>query len=398
MPPVVTQASPSIRVLELRSVWGTGGGPDKTILASAHRANGAISQTVCYLCDANDPIFTIGEQALKLGIDYVEIRERHSLDPAIWPALRRIVRARQIDIVHAHEYKTDLLAYLLGKAEPIIPFATAHGWTGHSRRERFVYYPADKRLLARFPRVAAVSEEIRRELAEVGGRERRTDVVLNGIDPVRFRRDRSKREFARKAYRLGADHVVIGAVGRLEPQKRFDLLIDAFQMLAKEDSRLRLLIAGEGSLRRNLEQQVTQLELSRACRLVGQAEVIQFHHTLDLFVQSSDYEGTSNAVLEAMALETPIVATNVGGTAELVTDNVHGLLVRPGAARCLGDTLKRALADPAAAGARAAAARLRVENDFSFEQRMRKMEAIYEELVAERRRTARIEPRYRKLV
>src|SRR4051812_40069699 len=102
-----------IRVLELRSVAGTGGGPDKTILASARLNNPDVVLTVCYLCNAGDDTFAIGEQARAMGLDYVEIRERRMIDRAAWKALRTLVRQRGIDIVHGHEYKTDLLAYLL---------------------------------------------------------------------------------------------------------------------------------------------------------------------------------------------------------------------------------------------------------------------------------------------
>jgi glycogen synthase len=97
-----------------------------------------------------------------LGLDYTEVLERHSFDPRVLPALRHLVRSRGIDIVHAHDYKTDLLAALLAKTEGVVALATAHGWTGHSARERHLYYPADKYLLARwFTRVVAVSEDIR---------------------------------------------------------------------------------------------------------------------------------------------------------------------------------------------------------------------------------------------
>src|SRR5947207_917056 len=97
-----------VRVLELRSVRGTGGGPEKTILMGAARADRArFAVTVCYIRDARDGVFSIDGRAAPLGVDYVEVHERHSLDPRIWPELRRLVRERRIDIVHAHEYKTD---------------------------------------------------------------------------------------------------------------------------------------------------------------------------------------------------------------------------------------------------------------------------------------------------
>jgi glycosyltransferase involved in cell wall biosynthesis len=376
--------SAPIRVLELRSVAGTGGGPDKTILASARRNNPDVLLTVCYLCNAGDDTFKIGEQARAMGLDYVEIRERGMVDPAAWRALRALVRDRHIDIVHGHEYKTDLLAYLLARAERVIPFATAHGWTGHSTRERRVYYPVDKRLLVRFPRVAAVSGEIKRALVSVGADPRRIDVILNSIDPVRFVRDPNQRAPARTTYGLAPGDIVIGAVGRLEPQKRFDLLIEAFAKLATSRPALRLLIAGEGSLRGALHAQIEARGLGSRCRLTGQSDVIPFHHAIDLFVQSSEYEGTPNVVLEAMALETPFVATDVGGTGELFQDGVHGLLIQPRDQAALVGAVERILSDPAAARQRALAARRVVETDLSFDRRMEKIDRVYAELMQER--------------
>ena len=178
-----------VQVLELRSVRGTGGGPEKTILAGAAQADSRrIRVTVCYIRDRRDAGFGIAARAADAGLDYVEILERHSLDRAIWPALRRLVRDRGIDIVHAHEYKTDLLALLLARSDGVVPLATAHGWTGHSRRERLVYYPADRRLLRRFPAVIAVSSEIRQTLLASGVPPARITTIANGIEASRFRR------------------------------------------------------------------------------------------------------------------------------------------------------------------------------------------------------------------
>src|SRR5437868_14724069 len=100
-----------VRILELRSVRGTGGGPEKTILLSAARSNPErFAVTACYLRDRRDPNFGVDVLAKKLGVNYVEVGERHSFDFRIWPALRRLARERAIDIVHSHDYKTDLLA------------------------------------------------------------------------------------------------------------------------------------------------------------------------------------------------------------------------------------------------------------------------------------------------
>jgi len=372
-----------LNILELRSVLGTGGGPEKTILLGASRADPArFRVTVCYLCAEGDQTFGIGARAAALGIDYVELRERHPLDLRVWRHLQRLVADRGIHIVHAHDYKTDLLALLLGRGGRVIPLATAHGWTGHSRRERRLYYPADRRILARYPRVIAVSSDIRRALIGAGADPARITVVLNGIDPAAFVRDPSRRPAARAQYGVRDGQFVIGAVGRLEPQKRFDRLIRAFQGLAPACPSLVLLIAGDGSLRSRLHRDIAETGLTDRIRLVGHVhDVAGFHHALDLFVQSSDYEGTPNAVLEAMALETPIIATDAGGTSEVARDGLEALIVRSDTDE-MARAIRQAIGDPDAARRRAAAARRRVETDLSFEHRMRTVERIYEELAA----------------
>ena len=370
-----------VRVLELRSVRGTGGGPEKTILLGAELADPARTHvTVCYLRDARDTVFSIDARA-RGRVDYVEVVERHSLDWRSGGALARLVRERQIDVVHAHEYKTDLLAWYLARRTGVIALATAHGWTGHSTRERRLYYPADKRLLARFPLVLAVSGEIRRELMRCGADPAKVRVLLNGINPSAFLRERRREAEARTRFGLEPDAFIIGAVGRLEPQKRFDLLLEAFAAVRVRHPALRLLIAGEGSVRAQLETQIGELGLDAQSILVGQqTDIGLFHHALDLFVQSSEYEGTPNVVLEAMALETPVVATDVGGTSELCEDGVHGLIVPSHDVPALVAAITRMIDDPSLRHRLAGAARQHVERDLSFAQRVQRLDDIYQTL------------------
>ena len=344
----------------------------------------AVEVTVCYIRDARDTVFSIDQRARALGLDYVEVIERNSFDRGIWPVLRRLVRERGIDIVHAHDHKTDFLTWALGHCEPIVPLSTAHGFAGNSRNER-IYYAVEKRLLARFPKVIAVSTPIKRELVRTGSRPERVLVVNNGIDATVFRRRPGAFAHLREQFGVAPDAVVIGAVGRLESEKRFDILIDAFARLRSAHPRLALILAGDGTLKADLQERARAAGVEETCRFIGHfGDVVALHHALDICVQSSEREGTPNAVLEAMAMETPIVATDVGGTAELVSDGVHGLLVPAydpeGLANAIDDTLRH----PEAARERVRLARARVETELSFERRVRRIEALYRELVADR--------------
>jgi glycosyltransferase involved in cell wall biosynthesis len=376
-----------IRVLELRSVRGTGGGPEKTILLGAAGADPSRALvTVCYIRDERDEVFHIDRRAAAAGVEYIEVLERHSFDLGLWARVRDMVRTGGWDVIHSHDYKTDALAWLLARRSGIVPLATAHGWTGHSARERLLYYPAHKRLLARFPLVLAVSSDIRNELLRHGADARRVRVLLNGIDPTEFRREPSRRAAVRAELCLPAEAIVVGAVGRLEPQKRFDILIDAVQRVRREEPRLRLLIAGDGSRRDALQHEIRRQSLEDVVRLLGHTtDVVTLHHAFDIFAQSSDYEGTPNAVLEAMALETPIIATDVGGTAEICRPDVDGLIVAPRDGARLADAIRVVLGDRDGALRRAASARRRVEGPLSFQNRLRALENLYEELTGRAR-------------
>jgi glycosyltransferase involved in cell wall biosynthesis len=376
----------AIRVLELRSVRGTGGGPEKTILLGSARTDARrFAVTVCYLRDKRDQIFSVDAKAAGLPVDYVELTESHSFDVSVFPRLRQLVREREIDIVHAHDYKTDVLAWLLANTEGVTPMSTAHGWTGHSRRERALYYPLDKWVLARFPRVVAVSSEVRSELIQHGAHGDAVTTVLNGIDHTAFRRDRFRERTVRRQMGFVENDFVIGAVGRVEPQKRFDLLLEAFASLRLMHPRIKLMVVGDGSRLGALRDQAHRLGLGATCQLLGnRTDVVDLHHAFNLFVQSSDYEGTPNAVLEAMALESPVVATSAGGTAEIVRNGVDGVIVPTGKAQPIAEAIESVLRDPDAARARAASARRRVETDLSFEARMAAVEAIYVELFQRR--------------
>ena len=373
-----------IRILELRSARGSGGGPDKTILAGAAASDPSRhAVTVCYLRDGRDETFSIGTQAAAMNVDFAAVDERHSFDWAVWPALRRLVVERGIDIVHSHDYKTDLLALLLAWGTGAIPLATVHNWCGLTARERLLYYPADKYLLRAFPLVIAVSRQIREDLERCWVRPERIQTLLNGVDVVKFRRDPAVAASARAELGVAPEHVVIGAVGRLEGEKRYDLLIDTMAALRHRCPQLRLVLVGEGSWRPRLEALAAQYGLQNRCTLLGyRRDVARVSQAFDLFVQSSDDEGTSNALLEAMALEIPIVATDVGGTSELISDDVHALLVRPGDVKALAAAVEQTVSRPFSTRMRVRAARERVEGPLSFAARNHALEAIYERLIA----------------
>jgi glycosyltransferase involved in cell wall biosynthesis len=368
-----------LRVLELRAVTGQGGGPEKGILLAATADLRRVVPTLCFLRRPGPTPLWVHARAATLGIESLELEERHGLEPRTWPALRRLVRARGIDLVHSHDYRADFFACLLSKVEPIVALSTAHGWVGSSLRERWVYGPLGRLLLTRFPLVRAVSPDIVARLIRAGADPDRVRLHLNPVDPDAGGRDEETRRAIRADLGVGPDDYLIGAVGRLAPEKRFDLLIDALAALRPNHPRLRAAIAGEGRLAEPLRRRAADAGLDGALRFLGhRLDVGRLHAGFDLLVQSSDREGSAFAVLEAMGHGVAVVATRAGATAELLRDEVDGLLVPTGDAAALAAAIAKCLADPAAARERAGRALERARQHLSLSEWRRRLLEAYE--------------------
>lgn len=372
-----------IRVLTLRGSDGAGGGAEKIILRNATSVDPQEIQTrVCFIRNQRDAAFDLDQRARKLDIDYCEVIQTKRLDRNLLPALQRVLNDFAPDIVHAHDYKSTFYASRLSKNNSVKPISTLHGWTGHHWREKFIYYPGERLVLRKFPLCLAVSSDIRNTLIRWGVPANRVQVILNGIDPSRYRPDPQAARESRKTLGLTVDDIAIGAVGRLERQKRFDVLIQAFAELKREVRNARLFIAGEGSLQQALQNQIDRLGLRNSCHLLGhRSDMLDLYQGFDLLAQSSDYEGTPTVVVEAMSLRIPVVATDAGGTAELITHQEHGLIVPPRQPSILATAIRQTIENKSETDKRVEQAHRRARMELTFEERTRQLTQAYKKLV-----------------
>lgn len=198
---------------------------------------------------------------------------------------------------------------------------------------------------------------------EEGAKAEATTLIPNGVSVDDFAHPISRADF-RREFSLDPDCLLIGSVGRLTSQKGFSLLLDAFARLPRRDAHL--IIAGEGEEERRLRGQVRALQVGSRVHFVGyRRDLPRWLGALDVYVQSSVFEGMPNAVLEAMASGCPVVATAVDGACDLIEDGRSGWLVLPGDSNRLAHCMLDALNDPAARQARAASAQARARTDFS---------------------------------
>jgi len=168
-------------------------------------------------------------------------------------------------------------------------------------------------------------------------------------------------------------------VARLDPQKGLHDLVAAAALVPEA----RVMVVGEGPERRALETRIAHLGLGDRVHLLGfRSDVPDLLAGSDLFVLPSLFEGLPLSILEAMAAGKPVVATAIGGNDEAVVDGATGLLVPPGDPRALADAIRALLRDPERRRRLGEAGRRRAEAEFSAPAMVRRVAAVYDELLA----------------
>jgi glycosyltransferase involved in cell wall biosynthesis len=370
-------------VLETRVVRGSGGGPDKTILNTPRFLSASGYHTICaYMHPPGDPGFEQLRQKAQLwGAPLLSVPDRGAWDWRVGRHLLEICRRERVAVWHGHDYKSNVLGLILRRFWPMRLVTTVHGWV-HQTTRTPLYYLLDRLCLRHYERVISVSEDLFRRCRECGVPSKRCVLIENAIDTEEFSRGRTVQE-ARRHLGWTEDRLLLGAVGRLSPEKGFDILIRAVHQLVADGLDLELVIVGEGDDRSRLEMLITELGLTSRVRLLGyRADVRELYEALDLFVLSSYREGLPNVLLEAMALETPVIATRIAGIPRLIRDGENGRLVEAGDVDGLASALDQLLRRSELRSQLARSGRTTIEQRYSFKTRMDRVRALYDDLLA----------------
>jgi sugar transferase (PEP-CTERM/EpsH1 system associated) len=325
-------------------------------------------------------------------VQYLELRKRPGHLWRDYPELVRMLRELQPAIVHTRNLaalEAQVAARLAGVP---VRIHGEHGWDvrdpdGRSRKFQLVrraYRPFVQHYVA-------LSRQIEAYLTQaVGVPVARVSQIYNGVDAQRFRAAETQED--RRAPLAAApfsceNAFVVGTVGRLQAVKDQKLLVQALAQAVRERpaarDRLRLVIVGDGSLRGEVQQAIEAAQIADIAWLAGeQSDVPAWLRALDIFVLPSLSEGISNTILEAMASGLPVVATRVGGNAELIDVPATGELFTAGDAGALAAHLLAALDDPARRSAQGAAGRRRIEQRFTLDAMVASYESMYDRMLA----------------
>ena len=238
--------------------------------------------------------------------------------------LAEILVHYESNVVHSHGYKADIVSLLLPRVTRV---ATCHNLIRSTRRMR-VYASIDKLALSRFDAVATLSPGVYTELRQICELSKLYPMV-NGIDANRFRP--GDQRAARRSLGLDERSPIVGYVGRLVRAKGVQDLIAAFNRLPDDLADVTLVIVGDGVFRGDLEDLAASSIVTSRIKFLGEiSDPVSVYQALDLLVLPSYEEALPMVLLEAMATELPILATNVGAIPDLLEKGDLGLLVTPG--------------------------------------------------------------------
>lgn len=293
------------------------------------------------------------------GVPYDLIAEKHAGDLGVVPQLRRILASKQPDIVQTHNTKSHFLLRTVGAPRGTRWIAFHHGFTSTDWKDRS-YNRLGRWALKGAPHVVAVCGAFARELAASGIAPDRLSICHNSVLPFAAPPPGELADL-KESLGIPSGALVVLAVGRLSKEKGHLDLLSAAALLRAACPTLdfRLLFVGEGPERQPLERTASTLGMADRLLLPGQRKDIRaFYGIADVFALPSHSEGSPNALLEAMTAGLPIVATAVGGSTELVSNEETALVAKARDPQSLCDSIGRLLCDRALAGRLGASAEL----------------------------------------
>ncbi len=324
----------------------------------------------------------LASELRRLPMSLTIIPEKEHNPVTIVLRLAKLFRLIRPNIVHTHKYKDSILASIVARCLSV-PYVVrvVHGmpepFKGFNNLKMAGYTFVD-RLVTRWfvNKVVAVSSDIEKVLSQIYGKGRVVH-IHNGIDleGVHVTTDRLAK---RKEWHLDDDVILIGTAGRLVPVKGHTILLKALNNLSERHPTVRLLIVGDGPLRDSLKTEARGLGLEEKVIFAGhQEQSYDFIHMMDIFVLPSLHEGIPMVLLEALALERPVVASRVGGIPEVVSHGASGILVNPGNDDELAVGLQDLIQDREVAIALGVAGRHRVEQEFDAALMAKRTATLY---------------------
>lgn len=357
------------------------GGPERQILSHVRQAQGMNNEFVI-ISFAEPGGYALQELAQQMGIETVLLPAGRWQLYAVCTELHRFYQRWRPGAICAHGYKATFysaLAQVFSKSKYI---AFSRGWTTENLKVK-LYHRLEGLLIRFADRVVAVSKAQRQQLKKLLIPDNKIAIVENAVTiGGRTSTEDQVRDEVREELGLSKEDQIILSAGRLSPEKGHEFLIAALDDVSGKIAGTHLLMAGDGPLRKELHKQASSAQHADHIHFLGfRKDMRRLFLAADVFVLPSLSEGLPNVILEAMALEVPVVATRVGGVPELVSHECTGLLVEARNPQDLSRALCRLLEDIDDAKTMAERALQLVNSDYSAASQTSRLLRLYKDVM-----------------
>ncbi len=301
-----------------------------------------------------------------------------------WYQVRDYIKKHDIQVIHAHLPWAGIIAKMVGRLTnvPVI-------YTEHNKQER---YHRITRLLNLttmnwLTTIVAVSEDVAVSIKKHKPNLHAVlQVILNGVNTQEFAPHKFSGKEIRKALNIAEDALIVGTIAVFRFQKRLDVWIEIAQKILTKIPSAHFIIVGDGPLKEMLMEKRKSLGMEERIHFTGlQTEVRPYLAAFDIYMMSSVFEGLPIALLETMASGCAVVSTDAGGIKEVIRHNVDGMLCSVEQPEVLADFVTTLNAAPEKRKQLSISARRRIEEIFSMDKMVEKLEALYLELYSSRR-------------
>lgn len=367
------------RILEF-STYAKLGGTQQEILKFLRSASHEKYRFfVCVLLEHD----MLNEEIAKLQIEQTSLNMRGYWDLGAWWRLYRFAKEKQIDLMRTYGLKAHIIGRIVGQFLRIpVNISSIHStdpW-------RKWYHVLLERLTSRLTDLYISNSEAGRIATHQREHIPFSKIVTipNGIHVEDYRVEDAHVEIMRRHWGLTPDDRVLGIVANLRMMKGHTTIVDAFPLIQKNFPRTKCLCIGIDHLHGDIQHYVRVKQLEQAILFPGfQKDIPIFLALLEIFLLPSLWEGLPTALMEAMAMKKPVVASAVGGIPELVEHGKTGLLIPPNDPRALAEAVVYLLRDPERAQRMGQAGYEKIQREFSLHTMVAKTEAIYDQLLRE---------------
>ncbi len=326
-------------------------------------------------------------QLENLGIDVTVLDESKDNFIQLRRKIVEILGGANIDIIHSHRYKENVLAALVKNRCGIKCLVqTIHGISESSRGfamyKARAYTAVNRSFTKRyFDKIITVSNDIEQRLQK-NLPPSRLITIHNAIDPQAIKPAKTT-DAIRREFNIDNNTPLIGSTGRMVPVKAYDLFLKMAQVILENRPDVRFMLVGDGPLRQSLQELSVRLKIADKVIFAGfRDDIMDVMNAFDIFVISSYHEGVPMALLEVMSLKKAIISTAVGGIVEVIEDGVSGLLVKPNSVVALAEVCIEVLNNSELKSTLEDGARTRIEEEFNIDGQSKKILELYRELVA----------------